>query len=139
MSGRRRRAVAVPQRRRIQNQGICPLETCGKVRYASRADARKAAHLLFPGDHLTAYQCDDFWHFGHEPLRVIQGKGWDKVDPVERAAAKLHAEMADLTATDETPPLECEGCGVEVTWVPDIGYAHTCEVIGVEDESEEPG
>lgn len=128
--GRRRRFTAVPQRRRIQNDGVCPDETCGKVRYASRREARGAAHLLFPGDHLTAYQCGDFWHFGHEPQRVIQGNGWDKVDPVNRVAAKLREEIEGFT------PLECEGCGVEVIWVPGDGYAHTCEVVGVEDEEE---
>lgn len=129
MTARRRRLPPMRTRKRVENVGVCQLETCGKVMYSSRADARKAAKLLFPGDHLTAYQCGDFWHFGHEPLRVLHGEGWGGEDRLEKLAERVREET-------DTPPIECEGCGVEVTWSRGDGYAHECEVVGIEDESE---
>ena len=49
--------------------GDCP--TCGKRRYLSRAKARKVARDAFPGDHLAAYACGDFWHLGRLPSHVV--------------------------------------------------------------------
>ncbi len=53
---------------------------CGKVRYYSRKEARKAARRLLgsaPGHthgRLSAYKCDwGFWHLGHLPPKVIAG------------------------------------------------------------------
>ncbi len=51
----------------------CP--DCGKVRYLTRAIARKVAKNLNrrrPG-HLNAYRCGAFWHLGHLPSAVIAG------------------------------------------------------------------
>lgn len=38
---------------------------CGKRRYPTRRDARRAARLAHPGEHLRAYPCGMFWHLGH--------------------------------------------------------------------------
>jgi hypothetical protein len=43
--------------------GICPQD--GKRRFLSRSDAKKAARDLFPGEPLSVYRCDDYFHFGH--------------------------------------------------------------------------
>lgn len=51
--------------------GVCP--TCGKRRYPSRRDARKAARLAHPGDHLRAYLCGAFWHLGHPRHSGMRG------------------------------------------------------------------
>jgi hypothetical protein len=43
--------------------GLCPLD--GKRRFMSRSDAKKAAADLFPGEPLSAYRCNGYFHFGH--------------------------------------------------------------------------
>lgn len=48
--------------------GTC---ACGKRRYPTRRRAREAARQLHPGDHLSAYQCGDSWHFGHLDPSVL--------------------------------------------------------------------
>lgn len=129
--GKKRRTGTVrSQSTKVISQGICPLETCGKVRFLSRKDAKIAAKRLFPGDHLNAYECDGWWHFGHKPERVIRGEGWGGETRLIRQAARLHQE-------DESNATSCEGCGVEVLWTPGQGYVHDCEVVGVEDETKE--
>jgi len=40
------------------NVGRCP--DCGKLRYATRSEARKAARQQ--GGHLHPYRCGDYWH-----------------------------------------------------------------------------
>jgi hypothetical protein len=124
--GKKRRVGATP--RKIHSLGICPQEWCGKVMYGSRADARKMARKLFPGDHLTAYECSGYWHFGHEPKRVLHGGGWGSEGQLARKAEHLRHE----TATRK--PVTCESCGAEVSWTVSVGYAHDCEVVGLEDE-----
>lgn len=46
---------------------------CGKTGYRCRRDARRAARVLHPGEHLRAYTCDAAlpgfgWHLGHPLL-----------------------------------------------------------------------
>lgn len=55
----------------VQTQGKCP--DCGKVRYRSRADAKKAARTRnLPG--MSPYECSDgYWHLGHLPPVVKRG------------------------------------------------------------------
>lgn len=43
--------------------GFCP--RCGKHRYLSRSDAKKACKALYPGDPMSTYQCGQYWHYGH--------------------------------------------------------------------------
>lgn len=38
---------------------------CGKVRWASRTDAKQFAKRHHPGDRVRAYRCGEFWHLGH--------------------------------------------------------------------------
>ncbi|MCW2897763.1 MAG: hypothetical protein JWO67_28 [Streptosporangiaceae bacterium] len=54
---------------------------CGKFGYPGRNAAKTAARALYPGDHLSAYECkllpDDarpVWHIGHLPAAVAAGK-----------------------------------------------------------------
>jgi hypothetical protein len=54
--------------------GQCP--TCGKVRYLTKATAKKHArrHVgrgITTG--LSAYRCGAFWHLGHLPTAVKTG------------------------------------------------------------------
>lgn len=46
----------------IRTIGTCP--DCGKKRFSSRQDAKRAARRLFPGTCLRPYQCGQFWHIG---------------------------------------------------------------------------
>lgn len=43
--------------------GQCP--DCGKFRYVDRVSAKRAAKDLHPHDSMRAYQCGQYWHFGH--------------------------------------------------------------------------
>lgn len=52
------------------NLGACP--DCGKLRYTSRRGA-KAASKVHPGQHLSAYPCGEYWHYGHPPRSVMRG------------------------------------------------------------------
>lgn len=49
----------------------CP--TCGKLRYPSRKDARRAASRIPRDGRLAAYECDGWWHLGHLPTVVRRG------------------------------------------------------------------
>ncbi len=40
-------------------KGLC---ACGKVRYASRAGARKASRLAVPGKRMRVHEHDGCWH-----------------------------------------------------------------------------
>lgn len=130
--GKKRRTGTVRSKsNKVASQGICPLETCGKTRYLTRRDAKKVARNLFPGDHLTAYPCGDWWHFGHEPERVLHGYGWGSEDRLERRADWLRREAPE-------PVTVCEACSAEVWYVPNEGYVHDCEVKGEEESEEDP-
>ena len=37
-------------------------QACGKVCYANRRDARRAARRLYPGKHMRAYRCGTWFH-----------------------------------------------------------------------------
>jgi hypothetical protein len=54
---------------------------CGKVGYSSRYAAKTAGRVLYPADHLSAYECklqpageQPVWHIGHLPGAVVTGK-----------------------------------------------------------------
>ena len=53
----------------IPDLGRC---ACGKVRYRSRADARRFARKRNMRG-LNAYQCGETWHLGHAPRAVKRG------------------------------------------------------------------
>jgi hypothetical protein len=40
--------------------GLCG--RCGRARYATRTDARRAARIAAPGNRLRAYRCGTSWH-----------------------------------------------------------------------------
>lgn len=52
----------------------CP--KCGKVRYLTRAHARKTAKRIKKrrDGRLNAYRCGEFWHLGHLPKSVVHGE-----------------------------------------------------------------
>lgn len=45
------------------NLGRCA--DCGKVRYETRAKARRAARTRHRGNRMRAYPCGAYWHLGH--------------------------------------------------------------------------
>lgn len=50
--------------------------THGKKLWKSRKHARVAMKRLFPGDHMSAYECGahpGYWHIGHMPKMITQG------------------------------------------------------------------
>lgn len=51
----------------IQHRSTC--RSTGKIKYAVRADAKKAMKLAHPGARLGVYKCDDcdHFHYGHRP------------------------------------------------------------------------
>lgn len=108
--------------------GICP--ECGKVRYLYRNHAKRVARLLYPGDHLSAYQCGDYWHLGHPPRRVVRGGGWGGENRLMNEAQHVRRNAAGRA-------LECSACGELVPWLPDVGHHHDCEVTGVDDDDDE--
>lgn len=52
----------------IPSAGTCP--DCGKRRWLTRKDARKAMRRMHDKT-LQVYQCGDYWHLGHPPGRGI--------------------------------------------------------------------
>lgn len=48
--------------------------TCGKWCYPTRKAARRAARAFHPGHPMRAYQCGDWWHYGHKPAWLIRGE-----------------------------------------------------------------
>ena len=61
---------------RVQAQATHTCEACGKRAYATRKHARKAAHVLYPGDAMSPYPCREggtCWHLGHLRPAVVRG------------------------------------------------------------------
>ena len=114
----------------IITYGKC--DACGKIRFQSRADAKRRARQLFPGDHLTAYACGNWWHFGHPPASVVRGIGWKNERRLVNRAQQLRATVVATT-------VDCEACGATVTWAPGTEPDHECEVIGVDDDENARG
>ena len=52
---------------------VATCEVCGKQGYRSRRKAKAAARALYPGHHMSAYRCGQWWHVGHLPSRMIAG------------------------------------------------------------------
>lgn len=53
--------------------GSCP--TCGKLRFLTRAQAKKTTRRMKGRrGRLHAYRCGDFWHIGHMPTAVTTGR-----------------------------------------------------------------
>lgn len=52
----------------VRHLGVC--ECCGKLRYSDRREAKRAARLMHPEEHLRAYRCGDYWHVGHPKIRT---------------------------------------------------------------------
>lgn len=49
---------------------------CGKQSYMTRADAKRAAKTISPGEHYSPYQClDGYWHFGKLSPTIARGYG----------------------------------------------------------------
>jgi hypothetical protein len=52
--------------------GTC--EECGKLKFTSRKLTRKYMHKRFPNQKFSVYRCGAYFHFGHTPWRVREGK-----------------------------------------------------------------
>lgn len=51
----------------------CP--TCGKLRFLTKAEAKKSARRMKGrSGRLNAYRCGEFWHLGHLPKVVVAGR-----------------------------------------------------------------
>lgn len=73
----RARPQGTPNGRRpaIFTTGACPEPVChGKMRYPSRKHAKEAARRLHIGEKLNAYKCGDYWHLGHLPPAITDGR-----------------------------------------------------------------
>lgn len=56
--------------------GTCP--DCGKWCWTSKKIAKAAAKRNHPGEHLSAYPCGRWWHYGHldyPVMRSIKARG----------------------------------------------------------------
>lgn len=131
MSTRKNRGFKPPSARKfaVITYGRCDQEPCNKVRYGSRTDAKAMAKKLFPSDHMSAYRCGNYWHFGHPPKRVIAGHPWGDEDYLNRRANQVLEEST-------IEPVECNGCGELVAWTINQGYVHDCTVVGIDDQGE---
>jgi hypothetical protein len=61
--------VAIPL-----NIGRC--QAHGKMLFRNRKRARLHCRRIYPGEHMSAYECDQtpgMWHFGHLPEGVANG------------------------------------------------------------------
>lgn len=77
--------------------------TCGKRAYSSRKQARRAARIAHPGDHLRAYQCPHhpgFWHIGH-----LHRRGQDGIRRPRRRTTREFAS-APRSFTPRTVPAD---------------------------------
>lgn len=55
--------------------GTCPL--CGKQCYRSKASAKRAARVLYPGATRRTHKCGDYWHFTSMTARQVANlKDW---------------------------------------------------------------
>lgn len=128
MSTRKNRGFSPPSAKKhaVITYGKCEQPRCRKIRFRSRRDAKSMAKKLYPGDHLSVYQCGDWWHMGHPPQRVIAGRGWGSEDYLERQAQRVLDEA-------QIEPVECNGCGWLIEWSIGEGYVHECEVVGLDD------
>lgn len=82
MSARQARVDALKQ-----GGDRCP--ECGKIRYLTRAHAKKTARRLRGPrrGHLNAYKCGAFYHLGHLPADVVSGdRARDEIVPKGRAS-----------------------------------------------------
>jgi hypothetical protein len=50
--------------------------TCGKHRFVTRKDAKRAARFLHPEDAMRAYRCGPWWHYGHTSPWRVRGETW---------------------------------------------------------------
>ena len=64
----------------LQTRRSCP--ACGKRCYPRRKAAKLAARRLYPGKHMRAYQCGEFWHLTSRLARQKEAA---------RSAARLRA------------------------------------------------
>ena len=51
--------------------GECPLD--GKLRFLSRKAARAWMRKTHPGESMTVYECETYFHYGHAPYVVTRG------------------------------------------------------------------
>lgn len=56
-----------------QIAGVGPCPECGKERYETKRMAKTKARQLYPGEHLAAYTCGDYWHIGHLDYPIMRG------------------------------------------------------------------
>ena len=59
--------------RLAKNGNLYGCATCGKIRFPTRDDARRAAKKAHPGTHLSTYRCGAVWHYGNLTPDVIRG------------------------------------------------------------------
>jgi hypothetical protein len=81
-----RRPDRVSEMLAVLQLGLCG--RCGRARYATRADARRAARIAAPGTRLRAYRCGNAWHltstnapqFVAPPVTVVRvfGPRWQR-------------------------------------------------------------
>ncbi|MFC6883401.1 hypothetical protein [Actinomadura yumaensis] len=89
-------------------RGSCP--ECGKTRYASRREAKKAARKLYPGAHMQAYPCGVFFHVGNTPRSISSGVPdgpcqWPDLRAFETAsqARRVLADARDAAEAEGRP------------------------------------
>jgi hypothetical protein len=51
--------------------GTCP--TCGKQRFVTRSVVKAWFRKAFPAEKFNAYECDGYWHFGHQSPAITHG------------------------------------------------------------------
>lgn len=71
--GPSRKSVPLPENQIAPGDrwvGRCP--DCGKARYTTRSNAKKAAKSLFPWDAFSVYICGDYYHYGHNYRKGVQ-------------------------------------------------------------------
>lgn len=57
-----------------RNGGAGECTSCGKLRFLTKAAAKRAASQLpHRQGRLNAYRCGDFWHIGHLPRAIARG------------------------------------------------------------------
>lgn len=87
--------------------GLCG--RCGRARYATRGQARRAARIAVPGRRLRAYRCGDVWHLtSHSRPQWIAA-------PVTLASAPATSSKPTKTPAPQSSLRRMNGTGLTLT------------------------
>ena len=119
-------------------------ERCGKQAFTTRAEAKRSARTLYPGQHFITYPCGTYWHYTSNPHRswIIAQHGNITIRETDAATAG-HYVAQRVQATGEGPTwaelLAAMGWPRNKTWIIQALTRHGWIVTGTQPRSMRPG